>query len=286
MPTQISKLADVDPRAEIDDDVFIGPFCSVGPNVQLGSGSRLESHVAMFGHVRIGKNNRFFPGSVIGGDPQDLGYTGAPTRVEIGDDNVFREGVTVNRGAEKEDGITRVDNNNMFMANSHVAHNCHIFNHVIIANGTQLGGHVHVHDRAVISGNSLVHHFATIGTMAFVSGGCGVRTDVPPYMLTAGMDRCRVMTINLVGMQRGGIDRAAIEVIKRAHRLLYRELKGLADARRILSEELRGPFPAELTLLLDFIEQQQSGKKGRAGEARRDPAKAAAPENNTLRRAA
>ena len=142
---------------------------------------------------------------MIGGEPQDYSYRDSDTRLSIGDNNVFREGVTVNRGAEKEDHTTRIGNNNMFMANSHAAHNCRIGNNVILVNGVLLGGHVHVHDYAIISGNTVVHHFTTVGTVAFVSGGCRVTRDIPPYMLAAGSDVQRICTINLVGMQRQGL---------------------------------------------------------------------------------
>ena len=180
MPVKISHLSQVDPRAELGENVDIGPFCCVGPDVFLGNGCQLVSHVTITGHTTIGERNRFFPGAVIGAEPQDLSYDGAPTRVEIGHENVFREGVTVSRGAEKEDHTTRIGHQNMLMANSHVAHNCHVQNRVILVNGVLLGGHVHVHDGAIISGNCVVHHFSTVGMLAFVSGGSArSRTTCP-----------------------------------------------------------------------------------------------------------
>src|SRR5262249_33525040 len=139
---------------------------------------------------------------VIGAEPQDYSYSGSATRLEIGLGNTFREGVTVNRGAEKEDHVTRIGNGNLLMANCHVAHNCWLHNQVVLVNGVLLGGHVHVHDGAIISGNAVVHHFATLGTLSFVSGGCRVPADVPPYMLAAGCDNPRIINVNLVGMQR------------------------------------------------------------------------------------
>jgi UDP-N-acetylglucosamine acyltransferase len=294
MSPVVSRFADVDPRAELGDDTFVGPFCVVGPHAKLGAGCRLDSHVAIVGHTTVGKNNRFFPGAVIGADPQDLGYTGADTRTEIGDGNTFREGVTIHRGAEKEDGITRIGNNNLFMANSHVGHNGWIHNNVVMANGSLLAGHVHVHDFVTISGNCLVHHFATLGTLAFMAGGSSARTDVPPYMMVVGNEHPRFFNINIVGMKRRGVSPAAIDAVKRAHRLLYREMKNVGEVRAFFSETLAGPFPHELTLLLDFVDTAVNGKKGRAGEARRTPAPAApsttpaegAPETTPVRRAA
>ena len=270
MATRISHLADVDPRADIDDGVTIGPFCTVGPRVTIAEGTVLESHVAVMGHTVIGKNNRFLPGSVIGGEPQDVSFQASETHLQIGDENIFREGVTVNRGAEKEDHTTRIGHRNMFMANSHVAHNCHIFDNVILVNGVLLGGHVHVHDRAIVSGNSVVHHFSTLGTLSFVSGGCRVPHDIPPYMLAAGSDNPTVKTVNMVGMRRNGISSETIAVIKRAHRLVFREHKGLDSIRDIFDGELGGVLPFELSTFLTFIEQQQNGKMGRAREGLRD----------------
>lgn len=270
MATHVSSLAQVDPRAELGHDVHIGPFCVVGPNVRLGDGCRLDSHVVIVGHTEAGCNNRFFSHAVIGAEPQDYSYTGAPTRLLIGDENTFREGVTVNRGAEKEDHITRIGNRNLLMANSHVAHNCHLHDGVVLVNGVLLGGHVHVHDGAIISGNAVVHHFATLGTLAFVSGGCRVPTDVPPYMLAAGSDDPRILSVNIVGMQRRGISDETIGVIRQAHRLLYREHKKLDQVRETFAAELPGSIPIELMRLLDFVERQQSGRQGRQGEARRN----------------
>jgi UDP-N-acetylglucosamine acyltransferase len=272
MPTRISQLSQVDPQAEIGENVVIGPFCFIGPHVTVGNGCELQSHVTIVGHTVIGERNRFFPGAVIGGEPQDVAYDGAPTRLEIGHENVFREGVTVSRGAEKEDHTTRVGHQNMLMANSHVAHNCHVHNRVILVNGVLLGGHVHVHDGAIVSGNVCVHHFSTIGMLAFVSGGCRVPHDVPPFMLASGSDNPCIKTINLVGMRRAGMTDDSIQIIKRAHRLLYRDMKPLETVREIFAEELDGIFPFELTTLLTFLDKQRKGKMGRGREAFRNPA--------------
>ena len=174
MDTNISPLSQVDPQARLGRGVVIGPFCVVGPQVSIGAGTVLRSHVVLTGNTTVGTDNQFWPHCVIGGDPQDVSWDDSDTEIQIGDNNIFREGVTVNRGAEKEDGITRIGNHNMFMANSHVAHNCRIYNNVILVNGVLLGGHVHVHDGAIVSGNSVVHHFSTVGRLSFISGGCRV----------------------------------------------------------------------------------------------------------------
>lgn len=270
MSRKISHLASVDPRADIAQDVEIGPFCYIGPHVSIGRGCKLDSHVTIVGDTTIGQRNRFFPNAVIGAEPQDISYQESLTRVVIGDDNLFREGVTVNRGAEKEDHTTRIGNRNMLMANSHVAHNCHIQNGVILVNGVLLGGHVHVHDGAIISGNCVVHHFSSIGRLSFVSGGCRVPQDVPPFMLAAGSDNPTLKTINLVGMQRAGISRETISLIKKAFKLLFRDFKPLAEVQEYFSEELEGVLPIELASLLNFVEQQKKGRMGRAREAFRN----------------
>lgn len=286
MPTKISPLAQVDPRAELGNNVEIGPFCVVGPHVRMGDDNRLDSHVVIVGNTTIGRRNRFWPGAVIGGEPQDVSFQKSETRLEIGDDNLFREGVTVNIGAEKEDHTTRIGNRNMFMANSHIAHNCHIYNNVILVNGVLLGGHVHVHDGAIVSGNSVVHHFSTLGTLCFISGGCRVPHDVPPYMMHAGSDDPKIMKVNNVGMERHGISRETIATIKEAYKLLFRQMKSLDAVREHFNRQLDGVFPYELSMLLNFIEQQRKGKMGRAREAFRHQPPAEETTQHLKRRAA
>lgn len=248
----------------------VGPFCVVGPNVTIGDGTVLDSHVTIVGHTTIGSENRFYPNSVIGAEPQDVSFRDSGTRLEIGDRNIFREGVTVNRAAEKEDHVTRIGNRNMLMANSHVAHNCRLFDGTILVNGVLLGGHAHVQDGAIISGNACVHHFATVGKLAFVSGGSRVVTDVPPYMMAAGNDDLQVKTVNIVGMRRHGMSESSIALIKRAYRLIYRKHKSLPALYELFEEELGGVIPYELSTLLTFLEQTRRGKVGRAREVFRD----------------
>ena len=281
MSTQVSRLADVHPSATLGQGCVVGPFCTVGPHVVVGDGCRLVSHVVLTGRTDVGPSNTFHPHTVIGGTPQDKTWDdGAETSVQIGEGNEFREGVTVNRGAEKEDGVTRVGDRNLLMANSHVAHNCHVHNDTILVNGVLLGGHVHVQDRAVISGNSVVHHFSTVGTLAMVSGGCRVPHDIPPYMMAAGSDNPEVKTVNLIGMKRSGIPNGTIRMIKRAFKLIFREHKTVAAVRDLLVEDHEGLLPLECARLLAFIDAQGEGRMGRQREAVRgtgmDAAKKAA----------
>jgi UDP-N-acetylglucosamine acyltransferase len=266
MATLIADTACVDPRAEIADGVEIGPYCVVGPDVRIGRGTRLISHVCVQGHTALGESNLVSPFVVLGGDPQDVSYQGTPTRVEIGHHNIIRENVTVNRATEKEDGVTRVGSHNMFMAGAHVAHDCKVGDRVTIANGSMLGGHVHVESHASISGGVAVHHYVSIGAYSFVGGQSRIYHDVPRFMLVDG-NPSKVRCINIVGLKRNGISAEGIDSLHEAHRLVYRAKMSARHAAEIL--ESHGHLTAEVRALLEFIEAQQEGKHGRAREKTR-----------------
>ena len=266
MAIHLAENALVDPRAEIADEVYIGPFSVVGPAVRIGRGTRLEANVHLMGRVTLGEHNRIYPGVVLGGDPQDLSYAGTDTAVVIGDHNVIREAVTVNRGSEKEAGLTVIGSHNFLMACAHVAHDCRVGNHVVLTNNVLLGGHVHVHDHAILSGSVAVHHYATVGAYAFVAGLSAVRHDVPPYMLAEGYP-ARPRCINVVALKRNQFSAEAIQSLAEAHRLLYRAKVGLAHAREIL--RTHGQLTPQVLQLLDFIENQHEGRHGRGREMRR-----------------
>lgn len=263
MGVHIHPTAIVDPRATLDENVSIGPYCVVEEGAFLGSGTRLVSHVSVLGQVRIGHDNVIHPQCVIGGEPQDKGYRGSPTWVVIGDRNVFREMVTVHRATEKEQGITRIGSDNYLMGGSHVAHDVHVGSHVTMANNTMLSGHVHVHDYASLSGMIGVHHFVTIGSYSFVGGLSRITTDVPPYMLVEG-NPSEVRCVNLVGLKRRGLTRQEIAALTEAHRLLYRVKMGAAQAR--LALEADGPLCEPVKRLFEFLDVQRLGKHGRARE--------------------
>jgi UDP-N-acetylglucosamine acyltransferase len=264
MASSIAANAWVDPRAELEEDVEIGPFCVVGAGAKIGRGTRLLNNVTLMGSVKLGEGNLVYPNCVIGAEPQDLSYQGTDTRVEIGDHNTFREGVTINRASEKEDGVTRIGSHNFLMGNAHVAHDCKLGNHIVIANGTLLAGHVHVADHASISGGCGIHHFVSIGSYSFLAALSRALHDVPPFMLTEGI-AAKPRCINIVALKRNNFSTASIDGLAAAHRLLYRTKVGLAHAREILLS--KDQITPEVEHLLSFVANQQVGKHGRGREA-------------------
>ena len=266
MTTQVAATAVIDPRAEIDVDVEIGPFCVIGPEVRIGRGTRLENHVTLMGRVALGVHNHVFPTAVIGGAPQDLSYQGEDTEVQIGDYNIIRESVTINRATSKEDGVTVVGDHCYMMAASHVAHDCRVGDRVVLANGVLLGGHVHVHDDATLSGGVAIHHFGTIGSFSFVGGHSRVLHDVPPFMLVDGSP-ARPRCVNVVALKRSDFPPEIIKALSEAHRLLYRSKVGLDHAREILRTS--GMLIPTVNHLLSFVQNQHEGRHGRSRERRK-----------------
>lgn len=259
-PTSMSQI---DPRAELGFDVEIGPFCTIGPDVTIGRGTRLMSHVCITGEVTLGEFNTIGPFVALGQAPQDLSYKGTATRVEIGDHNVLHQGVTVHRGTEKEDGTTRIGSRNVLLAGVHVAHDCQLGDRITIAERTVLGGHVHVENDAQIAGGAAIHPKVTVGGYSLVGGQSKVTQDVPRYMLIEGHP-ARVRYLNKLGLRRHGFSEETIEALREAHRLLYRAKLGLKQTVEILGA--RGLLSAEVLHLIAFVEAQQAGKNGRARE--------------------
>jgi UDP-N-acetylglucosamine acyltransferase len=263
MATLIADTACIDPRADIADDVEIGPYCVIGPDVKIDRGTRLIAHACILGHTLLGEGNVVHPFAVVGGEPQDISFRGTPTRVEIGNHNVIREGVTIHRASEKELGVTRIGSHNLLMINVHVAHDCVIDDRVIIANNTILGGHGHVESHATISGGVGVHPFVSIGSYSYVGALSRIYHDVPRFMITDG-NPSKVRCINVVGLKRHGISAEAIAALHEAHRLIYRAKMTASHASAIL--ESHGHLCPEVKSLLEFIESQHQGKHGRARE--------------------
>ncbi|ADV61342.1 acyl-(acyl-carrier-protein)--UDP-N-acetylglucosa mineO-acyltransferase [Isosphaera pallida ATCC 43644] len=270
MATLIADTASVDPRAVLGDGVEIGPYCVIGPQVEIGPGTRLIAHVCVPGPAVLGARNVVHPFSVLGGDPQDISYRGEPTRLVIGDDNVIREHVTINRGTAKDQGLTAIGHRNLLMAGVHVAHDCQLGDDIVLANGTLLGGHVHIEDQVGLSGGVAVHHYVTIGRLAFIGGHSRIIHDVPPYMLVDG-NPSRVRCINIVGLRRHGLAESTIDALHEAHRLIFRGKMTIDQAAAVLESQVQPdrPIPDEVTRLLEFLRRQQSGRHGRGRELAR-----------------
>ncbi len=246
----------IDPRAavaadaELADDVEVGPFAVIGPGVKIGAGTRVAAHACIQGPAVIGARNRIFQFASIGSDPQDKSYDGQATRLEIGDDNVFRECCTINRGTVKDQGVTRIGDRNLFMAYTHVAHDCVIGSHVVLANVATLGGHVQIGDWVIMGGLSAAHQFCRIGAHAFIANNTAVTRDVPPYVLATGQP-ATPHSINAEGLKRRGFSDAQIRTLRNAFRTLYRSELKLADAVESLSAQVaQAP---EVAALVEFI---------------------------------
>ncbi|MCG8651476.1 MAG: acyl-ACP--UDP-N-acetylglucosamine O-acyltransferase [Pirellulales bacterium] len=265
MSNVIAQTAVVDPRAKLGSNVRIGHFCVVGPDVTIGDDTRIEDHVVISGITSIGAGNHLFPGTVIGAHPQDTSYRDTPTRVEIGDGNTFREHCTVNRATEKESGVTRIGDHNYFMIGTHIAHDCHLGDRIVIANNAMLGGHVHIANDVTIAGGAGVHHFASIGQLSFVSAMSRVLHDVPPYMIVDGQPS-RPRAANVVGLKRHDFPKEDIQLITTAYKLLYRSRVGVEVARAQLMET--GPIRPVLKHLFDFLDHTSGGRHGRGRDRR------------------
>jgi len=216
----IDARAIVDPAAEIDERVSIGPFSIIGAGVRIGAGTDVGPHVVIRGETRIGRDNRIFQFSSIGEDPQDKKYGGEPTRLEIGDRNQIREFATIHRGTAQGGGVTRIGDDNLLMAYTHVAHDCQIGNQVIMANAASLGGHVRVDDWAILGGFTVVHQFCHIGAHSFSGMGSVISKGVPPYVMVAG-NPAHARGINSEGLKRRQFSSEQISRIKKAYRTLY-----------------------------------------------------------------
>jgi UDP-N-acetylglucosamine acyltransferase len=252
----ISKQAIVDPSSKIDTDVTIGAFSVIGPNVEIGSGTIVGPHVVINGPTKIGRNNRFYQFSSIGEDCQDKKYHGEDTRLEVGDDNVFREGCTVHRGTVQGGGVTKIGNDNLFMVNTHVAHDCIIGSHVVFSNGASIAGHVRVDDYANLGGFVGVHQFCVIGAYSFAAGGSIILKDVAPFVTVSGHP-AQVHGLNTVGLTRREFSSEAINALKQAYKIVFRSSPTVNEALSQLTDLVKS-FK-EVALLKDFLEQSTRG---------------------------
>ena len=230
----IDARAVVSPQAELAADVEVGPFAVIGPGAKIGARTRIGSHAVITGFSSLGADNKVFPFASIGEAPQDLKYNDEPTRLEIGDRNVFREFCTVNRGTAQGGGVTRLGNDNLMMAYSHVAHDCQVGSKIVMANCAALGGHVHLGDWVIMAGFSGVHQFCKIGAHAFLANNAAVTRDVPPFIMVVGQP-ARPHSINSEGLKRRGFSEEQIRVLRDAYRTLYRRELPLAEALKELT---------------------------------------------------
>jgi len=254
----IHPTAIVDPTAALDSGVTIGPSCIIGPDVSIASGTILEAQVHVHRHTTIGRDCRFSSFCSVGSDPQDLKYSGEPTRLQIGDRNVFREFVTLNRGTVGGGGATTIGSDNFFMAYSHVAHDSHMGSQIIMANAATLAGHVTVADCATIGAFSAVHQFCRVGSHAFIGGFSVITRDALPFVKTVGdRNQAKIYDINSIGLRRRGLSEDSIGQLKRAYRILFRSQLNTGEAlMKVRQCEWTAP---EVLTLLEFIETSERG---------------------------
>jgi len=244
--TSIHPTALIAPSAHIDSDVEIGAYAVVGDNVVIGKGCRIGPHAVIEGPTTIGADNQIFQFASIGAAPQDLKYKGEPTRLEIGERNVFRENCTVNRGTTEDQLVTRIGSDNLFMTGSHVGHDCVIGSHCVFANYGTLGGHVHIGDWVHLGGFAGVHQFCKVGAHAFIANNTAVTRDVPPFILAVGRP-AEPHSVNAEGLKRRGFTPEQVRNIREAYRVLYRSGMKLVEAieeltRRLQTQPELGPF--------------------------------------------
>jgi UDP-N-acetylglucosamine acyltransferase len=254
---EIDSTAIVSSNALLAPDVVVGAYAVIGPNVTIGSGCVIGPFTRVEGPTAIGERNQFYGHASIGGPPQDLKYNGEHTELAIGNDNIFREFVTINRGTTGGGGKTSIGNENFFMAYSHVAHDCHVGSHTIFANNATLAGHVEIADHATIGAFSAVHQFCRVGEHAFVGGGSMITQDVMPYAKTVASRDNRSYGINTIGLERKGFSKETVEALQRAYKILIRSKLRADEALQKIEEEL-GNFP-EARYLVEFVRASKRG---------------------------
>lgn len=253
----IHPTAIVHPNAELADDVTIGPYSVVGEHVKIGQGTRLVSHVYIEGWTEIGDRCQIYPYASLGTPPQHLQYRGEPTRVVIGHDNILREYVTVNRATVFGGGATTIGNHNFLMAYVHVAHDCHLGSHLIMANAASLAGHITIGDHAIVGGLVGIHQYVRVGAYAMIGGCSAVGRDVPPFMRAAGGYRAQLYGLNAVGLKRHGFSSERISALKAAYDLLFRSGHRMAEAIKLARDAFQDN--ADVSAVLTFMEGTKRG---------------------------
>jgi UDP-N-acetylglucosamine acyltransferase len=255
---RIHEASVVDPAAKLGDGIEVGPFAYIGPDVTVGDDCTIGPHCVFHGKVTIGSGNKLVSNVAVGGPPQDTSYAGEPTEIVVGSDNVIREFVTINRGTAKGGGVTRIGNHNLFMAYSHVAHDCQVGEHTIFANAATLAGHVHVGNHSTVGAFSAVHQFCRVGEYAFIGGFSVITKDALPFVKTVGArSDAQLYGINTIGLERKGFSKESIDALKVAYRILFQSkhlLKdGLEEAEKAVGQH------SEVRYLLTFIRESTRG---------------------------
>jgi UDP-N-acetylglucosamine acyltransferase len=260
--TRIHPTAVVDSRAELGEDVSIGAYAVIDGPVRIGDGCEIHAHATVIGDTTLGRENRVFPGAVLGAEPQDLKHDGTLTRLVVGDRNVFREHVTVHPGTMTGGGLTRVGSGGLFMVGSHVAHDCTVGDRVVLANHVLLAGHIRVGDRAILNGACACHHFTTIGRLAYVGGLTRVTQDIHPFTVVEGHP-ARVRAANTTGMTRAGLPERRIAVVKRAvFAIFLSEKESTAEALARMESE-----HGDEEMVMELVSSVRAAEKGRQGRA-------------------
>lgn len=252
----IHETAIVSPKAQLGKDVRVGPYAIIEEDVDIGDVTDVGPHVFIGKYAKIGKRCKVFPFASIGTIPQDLKFKDERTELEIGNDNIIREFVTINRGTAPGGGITKIGDHNLLMAYAHVAHDCVIGNHVILANAATLAGHIDIEDYAVVGGLVAVHQFVRIGTYAFIGGSSGVVKDIPPFVLASG-SHARLYGLNIVGLKRRNFSEETLGALKKAYKIIFKSELLLKEAIKKAREEV--PVLPEIKTFIDFIENSRRG---------------------------
>jgi UDP-N-acetylglucosamine acyltransferase len=251
---RIHSTAIIEEGAKLAKGVEVGPYAVIGPHVEIGEGTTVGAHAVITGHTRIGRNNRIFQFVSLGEIPQDKKYAGEPTRLEIGDGNTIREFCTFNIGTAQDEGVTRVGSHNWVMAYVHIAHDCMVGDHTVLANNATLAGHVEIGDHAILGGLTAVHQFCKIGAHVITGGGTIVYKDIPPYVTAAGQP-AKPHGLNSEGLKRRGFTPEMLATLKRAYRILYRDGLTLQEAL----EQLDAMAVPEVGVLTDFLRRAERG---------------------------
>ena len=256
MSINIHPTAIVDSKAQLEAGVEVGPYSIIGPNVRIGARTKVGPHAVIEGYTTLGEDNEVFQFASVGGKPQDLKYRGEPSRLVIGSKNSIREFVTLHPGTTGGRMETTIGDGNLFMANTHVGHDCVVGNHNVFANSAALAGHVTVYNRVIVGGMVGIHQFSRIGDFAMLGGGSMVSQDIPPYCIGQG-DRCHLRGINVIGLERGGFSEDDVKMVKKVYRALFSTMGKLSAKIESLPEDFRSH--EKIIPLLNFIEESERG---------------------------